>query len=379
MKERRCTTWQIEVRPRRTIPSGYIDEVTEPLLKAAHALGPSFLLPATSRTDDVIVTIARLSTGERKVFSAEGHWVNAILHCIGRCVAVWRTLTLDCIVTTTVGDREVELLRQWGKRQERKVAVYRLCHLSSTGFPDILVPTVGGGEFVDEVNPQMWSALCAGALESRRETVAARKSDRHSEAERKEKWKERDAPLRVTLDANTKTGHRPLFFASEKGDDSVVSILVKAGAEVDKADKFGIMPLYSAAEESHDTVVSTLLKARAEIDKAEMLGLTPLHAAASAGHGAVVSMLLEAGAEKDKANDCGQTPLFLAAKRGLDAVVSTLLRAGAEVDKADNNGRTPLDIARLYCHEAVIALLLSLKRVQSGQFQCEGVCLHGGG
>jgi ankyrin repeat protein len=151
---------------------------------------------------------------------------------------------------------------------------------------------------------------------------------------------------------------RALQWAAAQGTAAVVSLLLEAGAEVDKANEEGVTALMFSAEHGHAAVVSLLLAAGAEVDKADSSGGTPLILAAEKGHAAVVSLLLAAGAEVDKADSAGGTPLMLAAEQGHAAVVSFLLAAGAELGKADSAGWTPLVVAAQEGHVDVVTLLL---------------------
>uniref|UniRef100_A0A0G4FWP8 Uncharacterized protein n=1 Tax=Chromera velia CCMP2878 TaxID=1169474 RepID=A0A0G4FWP8_9ALVE len=150
------------------------------------------------------------------------------------------------------------------------------------------------------------------------------------------------------LQPNKICGRTPLYAAALEGRDAVVSILVAAGADKDKADRSGETPLYVAAFGGHDAVVSMLVSAGADKDKAANSGETPLFIAAQRGHGTVASILLEAGADKDKATNTGQTPLYAAASRGHRAVMSILVSAGVDKDKAEEYGQTPLYAAARY-------------------------------
>jgi ankyrin repeat protein len=89
------------------------------------------------------------------------------------------------------------------------------------------------------------------------------------------------------------------------------------------------------AEESesfYSKAVSLLLAAGAAVNKADDDGCTPLHGAALIGHTKVVQALLEAGADLNAAqnNPFRLTPLCVAAGNGDEAVVRQLLLAGAD-------------------------------------------------
>ena len=62
-----------------------------------------------------------------------------------------------------------------------------------------------------------------------------------------------------------------------------MSVLLKAGANVDAANEYGYTPLYAAAQEGHEACVSLLLEAGANKDAADKIGFTPLHVAALKG------------------------------------------------------------------------------------------------
>uniref|UniRef100_A0A0G4G6E5 Protein kinase domain-containing protein n=1 Tax=Chromera velia CCMP2878 TaxID=1169474 RepID=A0A0G4G6E5_9ALVE len=149
-----------------------------------------------------------------------------------------------------------------------------------------------------------------------------------------------------------------LFDAVRSQDSDDVRRLVTFGLiDVNCRDEHGQTPLCTAAEEGHDTIVEMLLEAGANKDKTDENGRTPLYAAAEGGHDTVVEMLLEARAQKDEADKDGKTALYAAAFFGHDNVVSILLEAGANKDTANDSGQTPLQIARQRGHEKVVALL----------------------
>ena len=71
-----------------------------------------------------------------------------------------------------------------------------------------------------------------------------------------------------------------------------------------------------ATQYGHLPVVSALLEAKAEVNKAENDGWTSLYVAALKGHLLVVSVLLEAKAEVNQASTDGWTSLMIAAQKG---------------------------------------------------------------
>ena len=118
-----------------------------------------------------------------------------------------------------------------------------------------------------------------------------------------------------------------------------------------------------AAQKGHETVVRALIKAGADINNADDDGVTPLYMAVQNGHEAVVRVLIELSADVNKARDTGETPLCIAAHNGYETVVRALIEAGADVNKA-RNGATPLSAAMTPVpnvargnHEAIVQIL----------------------
>ena len=153
-------------------------------------------------------------------------------------------------------------------------------------------------------------------------------------------------------------GWTPLYVASMLGKVEVVEELLKAGANKDKAFTDGATPLHIASQNGHKEVVEVLLKAGADKDKADNDRRTSLYIASQNGHKEVVEELLKAGADKDKAFTDGATLLHIASQNGHEEVVELLLKAGADKDKADKDGRTPLWIASYNGHKEVVEVLL---------------------
>jgi hypothetical protein len=113
--------------------------------------------------------------------------------------------------------------------------------------------------------------------------------------------------------------------------------------------KFGETPLLLAALSNRSAeVLSVLLKAGAELEARNVLGFTPLMHAASYNRSAeVVSVLLKAGAELEARTEDGLTPLTYAARYGeSEEVLLALLEAGANAKVKDKDGKRPLDYAK---------------------------------
>ena len=70
-----------------------------------------------------------------------------------------------------------------------------------------------------------------------------------------------------------------LCVASLNGHTEIVNVLIREGADVNKAHKDGCTPLYVASENGHTEIVNVLIKEGADVNKAHNDGWTPLYVA----------------------------------------------------------------------------------------------------
>jgi ankyrin repeat protein len=126
-------------------------------------------------------------------------------------------------------------------------------------------------------------------------------------------------------------GMTPLVLAAAIGSADAVTLLLKAGADVNVAASGGVTPLHVAW---HDvTIARALIDRGAPINARTSANATPLWVAASAtGTIEVVKRLLARGADVDAADTRGVTPLNAAASVGNSAVAMLLLARGAAPD-----------------------------------------------
>ena len=160
---------------------------------------------------------------------------------------------------------------------------------------------------------------------------------------RASKWRNLDEVKRVLLTGMVEIdNHRdrycvgssicyasPLKIASCYGHKDVVHLLVKAGADVNRADKRGHTPLQSATSFGHNDIAEMLLNYGADPNRADEYGLTPLHKAASDDNRELVKLLIACGAEVNKRTRAGLTPLNYAEIFQLRRVVKLLIDRGA--------------------------------------------------
>jgi ankyrin repeat protein len=166
-------------------------------------------------------------------------------------------------------------------------------------------------------------------------------------------------------------GCTPLHMAAQEGHAGVVSEIIKkktAGVDLNAAlrggESAGVTPLFHAAQNNRLDVVTLLISAGADVNKARFDdGCTPLHKAAQHGHAGVVSVLIEtAGVDLNAAmtgdDSAGVTPLLLAAQNNRFDVVTLLIAAGADVNKAGADGCTPLHRAAQEGHAGVVSEII---------------------
>ena len=149
--------------------------------------------------------------------------------------------------------------------------------------------------------------------------------------------------------------HEKLYDASGDGDDIRVRELLAAGADPHRhEDRYGNTALLEAAYQHKDSVVSILLQHGADLNIQNKDGDTALHRAASMGKNEEVKALIKLGAELNIQNNDGNTALYLAAFNGYREVITTLIKAGADLNIENHHGTTALHWRA--CVSAAIAL-----------------------
>ncbi|KAF4532352.1 hypothetical protein B566_EDAN003656, partial [Ephemera danica] len=144
-------------------------------------------------------------------------------------------------------------------------------------------------------------------------------------------------------------GRTPLHLACCAGADDCVSLLLRAGANVDSWDAaHKVTPLQCAAAAPSVACVRRLLRAGADPNAGMVSNSarSALHLAVQAGSPEIVEMLLDAGASTNTPQPFTETPLHVAAGLGSTACVRLLLERGANVSvRVGPSKTTPLHLA----------------------------------
>src|ERR1700690_1216633 len=194
------------------------------------------------------------------------------------------------------------------------------------------------------------------------------------------------AVLALLLDHGARIEATPVMKAAITADcPACISIIQRAGVNVNTPDAEGDLPLVFAAGAGRRFMVQHLLEAGAKLDKQAPLSgakeggtMTPLMAAAFCPEAAlnkipdnlspeqvvllkkqwaaqerpvrqtcinVVSDLLRSHVDANQANDHGATALMMAVDMGSPETVKLLVQAGANVDARDKQGRSAVERA----------------------------------
>jgi ankyrin repeat protein len=169
--------------------------------------------------------------------------------------------------------------------------------------------------------------------------------------------KVRDFLAKDGIDSKGGTESPALRAAIRAGNESLVKLLVDAGAPLNPVGNGLNLPLTDAVIFRHVEIVKLLLQAGAKADNVDSNGTTAL-----VGYGFsdpnVARILVEAGAKVDAVDKKGRTALMKAAGPGLKHSIKILIDHHADVNLRDASGRTALMYAAAGPFSDAIPLLL---------------------
>jgi ankyrin repeat protein len=134
-----------------------------------------------------------------------------------------------------------------------------------------------------------------------------------------------------------------LWMASQQGYSEVVTLLARAGADLNaQVAPKGRSALMLAAQNGHTDTVAALLAAGADVNARNEYGGNALSSAAGNRYPDIVRLLLEAGADPRAKTQSGHTALMVCQS---PEVLGMLIQAGAYVNATTESGITALMIA----------------------------------
>ncbi len=114
------------------------------------------------------------------------------------------------------------------------------------------------------------------------------------------------------------------FALALRGSKDIVSLLLRALANVNEPDNMGYTPLCFAVREQHHAVAEVLLYNGATVNAITAEGMTPLHLACAGKDFSLVVLLVECGAELNWKAMNGMTPVQVARECGNEVMVNYL-------------------------------------------------------
>lgn len=117
-------------------------------------------------------------------------------------------------------------------------------------------------------------------------------------------------------------GFSPLGMAAHFSQEDIVRLLLlhKADPNSSSQNGYNVFPIHAALSAGNNTIVKMLIEAGAEVNVAQSSRITPLHIAAQQGNIDIIILLLENGADIRSQTDMGQTPADLAFEKGFKEI-----------------------------------------------------------
>lgn len=141
------------------------------------------------------------------------------------------------------------------------------------------------------------------------------------------------------INSRDSIGNYPLIWASQRGYEKVVQLLLNNGAKVNaRGGKYG-HALQAASIKGYDRIVQLLLDRGANVNAQSGVHVNALRAASNKGYDRIVQLLLDRGANVNAPPGSRGNALQVAADGGHDKIVQLLLEKGAETNTRDRRSR----------------------------------------
>jgi len=154
-------------------------------------------------------------------------------------------------------------------------------------------------------------------------------------------------------------GPSSLQLAAMNGNLTEIKNLLAQCDNPNEVDEFYVTPLHLAAAWGRTEAMSLLLKAGANLNAQNIEGDFPLHSAIDSVNS--VKFLLNAGANINAKNYRGETALHIAIDKGVAETALFLIQAGADVNLQDNEKNTALHYAVSNKNGSIVKALLKAK------------------
>lgn len=146
----------------------------------------------------------------------------------------------------------------------------------------------------------------------------------------------------ININQQNDYGYTAILFAAEKGNFSIVKLLLGKNADPTIPNEEGYLPIHSAAVSNNLDILHALIK-QSEINAQDKSGNTPLNYAVSQLNYDTCQLLLENGANVNLANNEGYTPLAKAVIFEDESIIKLLLNHGADRN-SEVNGKKIVDL-----------------------------------
>ena len=141
-------------------------------------------------------------------------------------------------------------------------------------------------------------------------------------------------------------GETPLVTAAKGGHEECLEFFLSKGADVNACDKYDSTALDYAVRHGNEACLNLLIKAGADVNSIKVNWFTTLMEAVRCGNTKCISSLIEAGADVNAKDIRGSSAITIAAERKISCQnFQLLISAGADVNVVDKKGNTPLIIA----------------------------------
>ncbi len=148
--------------------------------------------------------------------------------------------------------------------------------------------------------------------------------------------------------ANPNASDQPLLCAVDRGNLSIVDLLLQAGAHINTKAKDGRTALQLAAIGNQLDLIRHLMEKGADVNARDNEGTSPLDEAVWRGYLEATAILLARGARLNEPQTrSGATPIHQAADRGHLPLVRYLLQFRPDLTIPDRQGHIPLETAIL--------------------------------